>query len=411
MIALEAAVARLVEEFPRRTTSFVQLNDALDLVLAESIYAGDNIPHFARSGMDGYAVRAADLGQAGREHPVALQLIGRVVAGHLPPGRVEPGTAIAITTGAALPEGADAVVRLEVAQEEGDRVLLFHSPKAGDHVAYPGEDVTKGDLVLGRGHRLRPQEIGLLASLGYGRVPVYPRPKVALITTGDELVTVEEQPGPCQIRNSGAHCLSAMIRQAGGEPVYLGAVRDDLEAIRSRLRQAREYDLIITSGGVSVGEKDLLPAVMASLGAEELFWKVALKPGTPVYAARWGSRVLLGLSGNPAAALTTFDLLGRPVIHHLLGRDRLGLREAQAVLAEPITKPAGIRRFLRARVFRGAEGQLMAEVGMTQRSGVLSTMVLTNGYVDLPPTPEGAPAGLPVRVLLYEGEEAVVCGL
>ncbi|MFO7274599.1 MAG: molybdopterin molybdotransferase MoeA [Symbiobacteriaceae bacterium] len=408
MLRVEEALDLLLHRAPPRRVERVPLEDALGLVLAEDLHAPEPLPAFPRSGMDGYAVRSADTRGASPERPVTLRPAGVIPAGHPPDAELAPGTAAAIMTGGAVPPGADAVIRLEEVQVTAEGVQVFRPVAPLENVAPVGEDVRQGERILEAGHLIRPQEINLLAALGILEVPVFARPRVGILSTGDELVPPQQAPGPGQIRNSNSVGVAALVRAAGAVPVLLGVARDVSAVIAGMLRESAGCDLVLTTGGVSVGRFDVVREALAVLGAEQLFWRVSIKPGTPVCAGVLEGRLIIGLSGNPAAAITDFDLLVRPLLDHLLGRRRLGLRAAEGVLDQPVAKRAGITRYLRARVYRGPEGELRVDTSMAQRAGVLSSMTRANAYAVIPAHAGPLPAGARVRVLLQDDADLFV---
>lgn len=321
------------------------------------------------------------------------------------PEPLQPGNCAAIMTGGALPEGADAVIRQEEVRAAEGAARLFRPVPAGENVAPIGEDVAKGNRLLQAGQKIRPAEIGLLASVGIREVEVYLPPRVGILCTGDELALPGMPLGPAQIHNSNGPGLSAMVRAAGAVPVYLGQVPDVTSRIAEALRGAGDCELILTSGGVSVGEFDVVRAAHAALGARELFWKAALKPGTPVCAAIQQGKLMIGLSGNPSAGMLNFDLLVRPLLDKLCGRTRLGLRESEGILDQPVHRVHPLGRYLRARLYTAADGQVHIDTDMAQRAGVLSSMSQANGYAIIPGHSGPWPAGARVRVLLQDDAE------
>ncbi len=402
MLRVQEALEAILRHAPARRVERRPVEEALGLILAEDVTAPEPLPPFPRSGMDGYALRSADTEGATREHPVVLRLAGVIPAGHPMERPLEPGTCISIMTGGAIPPGADAVIRMEEVRVTGEGARIFRYVPVGENVAPVGEDVVQGQLVLRAGHLIRPAEVNLLIAIGVEEVAVYAPPRVGILCTGDELVEPGQPLGPGQIRNSNGPGLAALVRSVGGIPVKLGLARDAADVIAGALSHATDCDFILTTGGVSVGEFDVVREALTVMGAEQLFWRVAIKPGTPVCAAVLEGRLVIGLSGNPSAAIVNFDLLVRPLINHLLGRERLGLREAEAVLEQPVGRNLPLERYLRARVYTGPDGELRVNTDMSQRSGVLSSMMYANAYAVIPRRTGPLRAGERVKVLLHE---------
>lgn len=294
----------------------VSLERALGHVLAEDVVSDTDLPPFDASAMDGFAVRAADLAVA----PGALRLAGESKAGQPFAGRLLAGNAVAVTTGAVVPAGADAVVPVEATRRDGDVVQIFEAPRPGQHVRRRGENLRAGDVALQKGRSVRPQEVGLLASLGRTRVPVHPLPRVAILSTGDELVLPDAAPGPGQIRESNSHALAAATRCAGGEPVVLETVKDDPAALRPRIEEGLGRDLLLLTGGVSVGAYDFVARALEDLGVARHFHGVAVKPGKPVWFGTRGETSVFGLPGNPVSAFVLFHALVRIALDRRAGR-------------------------------------------------------------------------------------------
>lgn len=402
MLRVEEALALVLQNAPARRVEWWPLEEALGLILAEDLRAPEPLPSFPRSGMDGYAINSEDTRNATREEPVTLKLTGVIPAGHPLEVSLESGSTVSIMTGGAIPAGADAVIRMEEVRLSPDGVKIFRYVPPMENVAPVGEDVSEGQVILLSGHLIRPQEINLLAALGVQQIPVYAPPRVGILSTGDELVLPGEELGPGKIRNSNGPGIAALVKAAGGLPVQLGVARDVADVIAGALSHATDCDLIITTGGVSVGQFDVVREAATVMGAEQLFWRVNIKPGTPVCAGVLEGRLLVGLSGNPAAAIVNFDLLVRPLIDHLMGRQRLGLREAEGVLDQPVTKTAALTRFLRAKVYNGPDGEIRIDTDMAQRAGVLSSMCYANAYAVVPGHSGPLPAGTRVKVLLQD---------
>jgi molybdopterin molybdotransferase len=310
----------------------------LGLVLAEDVASDLDMPPFDKALMDGYAVEASDL--AGGE--AILTVIEEVMAGQTPQQRVTSGQAVRIMTGAPIPNGADAVVMIERSKRlEGERVALQDAVKPGQNILPRGREMRQGETVLRAGVRLRPQELGILAGVGRSRVKVYPAPIVAVLPTGDEIVEVDQIPGPGQIRNSNGHMLLGQVARAGGVPRFLGIARDQPEHLRSLAAEGLQADILVLSGGVSAGQRDLVPAILAELGVQPVFHKVEMKPGKPVFFGtatnRAGSArpaLVFGLPGNPVSTLVCFELFVRPAIGRLMGLSDPGPATVQAVLEE-----------------------------------------------------------------------------
>jgi len=389
----------------------IPLLDAIDLVLADSVVAGQDVPPFTNSAMDGYAVRASDTIAAGPDSPVTLRVVAEVPAGTPPAVAVRPGEAARIMTGASLPQGADAVVRFEdtdewctVERARPDRlrslIRIFRRITPGENVRLAGEDITAGQQVLPAGTVLRPACIGLLASLNLRWVTVHRRPRVAILATGDEVVDLGPPLWPGQIRNSNNYTLAALVKQTGGEPILLGVVRDDPDDIRLRLRQARGVDLILTSGGVSIGDYDLVKHVLQAEGRIEL-WQVRIKPGKPMAFGWIGGVPLLGLPGNPVAAFVAFVQFGRPMLLKLLGYREWRLPVVRARLMAPCENRGRRRHFVRVSVERRGDEWVARPVG-AQGSGILSSLALANGLAVIPEAWSEAPTGAIVDVQLLD---------
>ncbi len=365
----------------------VPLLDTLGRVLAEDAYSSQAIPPFTNSAMDGFAVRAADAQAASRGRPVRLAVVGQVAAGDPPGAQVTPGTAVRIMTGAPLPDGADTVVRFEQTQTDADSVLLLAAPTLGENVRLAGEDIQAGAVAVGAGTVIRPAVVGLLASLGYATVLCHRRPRVGVLSTGDELVGLDEPLAPGKIRNSNEYTLAALVQEAGGVPVCLGIARDQADHLRAKLQAglAQGVDLLLTSAGVSVGDYDMVKEVLASEG-EMRFWQVAIKPGKPLAFGHVQGVPLLGLPGNPVATAVAFEAFARPAIFRLLGRRGATRVVVPAVLMEEIEN-SGRRHYMRALVRRAGDGFEVTTRGYgvtVQGSGILSSLVWANGLLIVP---------------------------
>jgi molybdopterin molybdotransferase len=401
-----AGVLERLEPLPVRE---VGLTDAAGCVLATDVAAAEDLPPFANSAMDGFAVRAADLAGAGEDRPVALTITGEVFAGTGRLPTVRPGETARIMTGGAVPPGADTVVPVEQTSVEGDTVLVRLDPGPGRYVREAGEDVGRGTVVLERGRVLDPAAIGMLASVGRRAVPVHPRPHVMVVSTGDELVDPGDPLGPGQIRDSNSWLLVAQVRASGAEAFRCDKLRDDPEALRRGFAlAAAEGDFVVTSGGVSVGERDYTKQVLAELGDVRSF-RVAMQPGMPQAFGFAAGTPLYGLPGNPVSCFVVFETLVRPALRRLAGHadDRLDRPRVVARLGGPVRSPAGKLSFLRVRLEVGDDGLVATSTG-SQGSGVLSSCVAADGLAVVPAEHTELAAGSPVQVVLLRDDLAWV---
>ncbi len=403
MIGVAEALARVMGDIAPLAAEAVPLLDALGRVLAADVVAGEDIPPFRNSAMDGYAVRAVDLAGARRAAPVRLRVVGHGPAGYAPSSAVGAGTAIRIMTGAPLPPGADTVVRFEETDNRSDEVAIFVEQPAWVNVREAGEDIRRDTTVLRAGVALRPAEIGVLASLGRASVVVHRRPRVAILSTGDEVVDLGQPLLPGQIRNSNSYTLAALVRRYGGEPLLLGVARDTVAELTAALRAAREADLILTSGGVSVGDYDMVKDVLRAEGRIDI-WQVRMKPGKPLACGKLGDRPFLGLPGNPVAAYVSFELFARPIILRQLGHADWRKPTVRARLAEAIDNRGGRQHYIRAEVVPGPDGPLVRPTG-EQGSGVLTALVRANGLIVVADGVEALPAGALVEVEMIHWEQ------
>jgi len=399
LISIEEARARVLAEARPLPVEPRPLAEALGLVLAETLVAPHDVPPFDNSGMDGYAVRAADLVDASGECPIRLRVVETIPAGRVASRPVGAGEAARIMTGAPIPEGADAVVQVEATQESGGEVLVFAPVKPGKNIRRAGDDVRKGDRVLGPGTTLGPAEIGIVASLGFPTVQVHRPPRVAIISTGSELVEVERPLGPGQIRNSNSYSLRAQCQQLGAEATAFGIVPDDYEATRQAIEEGLKYDVLVTSGGVSVGKYDFVKEVQDELGVERRLWGVAMKPGKPLAFGVRGETLVFGLPGNPVSAMVSFELFVRPALLRLMGYPRTTRPLYRAILEEDIASSDNRVYVVRVRAWREDERWHVTSTG-AQGSGILRSMVGANGLAFIPGGPHGVRAGEEVDFLL-----------
>ena len=375
----------------------VPISSAAGRVIAEDLSAPRDMPQWDNSAMDGYAVRSADCGL-----PVTLKLTGYQAAGDAVSPGVSPGCAVKIMTGSPIPEGCDAVVPFEESEEAGGFVKIFAPVKKRAHIRFRGEDVKTGDLVIPAGTVLRPPEIGMLASFGKAFVPVYRKARVAVLSTGDELVELGEPLPPGKIINSNSHSLAAAIEEAGAVPVLLGIAIDDQERLREKIREGLASDALVTSAGVSAGDRDFVREVLSGLSVEEIFWKVDIKPGRPIAFGVKDGKPVFALPGNPVSSLITFEVFVRPALRKMMGHADPLKRPVKATLKESIRKKAGKVHFFRVRI-AVEEGEYVAWTSGDQNTGILRTMVQANGIAVLPAEKTLFEAGEKVDVcLLYQ---------
>jgi len=399
MIPVEEALGIILDSVKPLSTHRVAILSALGKVLAEDIYAGDHIPPWDNSAMDGYAVRAADLAGASADRPIRLKVIEDLPAGRVSSREIGTGEAVRIMTGAPLPAGADAVIPVEDTRLEGtDQVLIYKALQPGDNVRRAGEDVKKGELVLPRYTPLNPPEIGMLASLGRKEVEVIGTPRVAVLTTGDELIEPGEDLGPGKIRNSNLYSLGAQIIHANAQLYLLGRVGDDRREIQEKIEEGfQKADVLLTTGGVSVGDYDLVKEIFREIGGEIKFWQVAMKPGKPLVFGLKGEKPYFGIPGNPVAAMVVFEEFVRPAIRKMMGHTELFNPVIQANLKEGFKQKPGRRHYVRVKVW-WEDGHYVASTTGDQGSGILKSMVLADGLAIIPED----------RSQLREGEEVAV---
>lgn len=403
MIEYEAARSLVLSSVKTLPTETVPLADALGRTLAREVRARENIPPFTKATMDGYAVRAEDTRAAGRDNAVELEVMEDLPAGRVSRKSVGPGQAVRIMTGAPLPKGADAVVMVEDTEKTAGRVKIRRAVRPADNIGQAGEDLKKGELVLERGAVIGPAETGLLAAAGLARVPVIRRPKLAVIATGDEIVEPGERKAPGQIRNSNGPALLAMALRAGADAKYLGIARDRSSSLRAKLARAKGADILVLSGGVSVGDYDLVRDELRTAGVKPVFWQVRIKPGKPVFFGRRGSQLVFGLPGNPTSAMVTFLLFVQPAIERLLGRTNPGPRGGRAVLAEDVVLKPGRTQFLRGVL--DAEGPVLTVAPYPdQKSGVLRSMVRSRVLIVVPADVSRLEKGADVEILFMDGK-------
>jgi molybdopterin molybdotransferase len=416
VISVDQALEKVLEHITVLEAEERPILDSLGQVLAEDVFSKINIPPLDNSAMDGYAVRSDDTRGASSKSPRVLRVIETVAAGAVARSKVSPGTAVRIMTGAPIPEGADSVVRFEDTDESergGNQaeIGILIEVKPGTDIRPAGEDIAAGSLVLSEGTMLRASEIGVLASLGCPKVKVFRRPLVAILATGDEIVDINKPLSSGKIYNSNSYSLAALVKNYGAVPKMLGIALDKEGSLLSKLRLGLEADMLLTSGGVSLGDYDVVREVLAREG-EIVFWRVREKPGKPLVFGLLGGRggakemPFFGLAGNPVSAMVNFELFVRPAILRMMGRKNLSKPKVTAVVEDAIENTDGRRVFTRVMVEKRGGGYF-ARVTGPQGSGILTSMALANGLAIVPEDKPGVKPGDEVEVMMLDWGEDV----
>jgi len=417
MIGVEQALNKILNYVHVLEDEQSPILDCLGQVLAEDVYSSINVPPLDNSAMDGYAVQSRDTRGASRQSPRFLRVIGTVSAGSIAECEVEPGTAVRIMTGAPIPKGADSVVIFEDTDEtqrqgSSTEIGILRQAEAGLNIRRAGEDITQGSIVLSQGAVLRPSEVGVLASLGRTTVRVIRRPTVAILATGDELVDINQPLPTGKIYNSNTYSLAALVRRYGGIPKILGIALDSEHSVVARLCQGLDADMLITTGGVSAGDYDVVKDVLAKQG-EISFWTVRMKPGKPLAfgtikgVSRAGiARNIphLGLPGNPVSSMVTFELFVRPAILKMMGKKNLTKPTIEAVVENSVVNRDRRRIFARV-IVEKRRGQYFARLTGPQGSGILTSMTLANGLMVIPENKTEVVAGDIVQVMMLDWRE------
>ncbi len=404
LIPVEEARERVLSQIAPLQPLDLPLTEAYGCILARDVVAERDIPEFASSAMDGYAVRSSEVVDAMPTAPVQLRVVGDARIGQRPEGTVGGGEAMRIATGAPIPAGADTIVPIERCEPAGDVVRVLAGTPEGRHIRPSGEDVKGGEVLVQAGRRLQAPELGLLATAGASHPLVRPRPRVVILSTGDELIPPSADPEYGQIRDSNAYTLFAAVREAGAVPMLAGIVRDDVDALKETvLSHMVQADAFVSSGGVSVGERDVVKAAFfrrAELG----FYKVAMQPGMPQGFGHIEGKPYFGLPGNPVSVFVSFEIFIRPALMKMMGRHQLYRPEVPAKLDEDVSGPMGKTQFARVRVKRTAEGWIATPTG-GRGSNLIATVARANGLAIVPAGVETAPAGSEVRVMLFRSME------
>jgi molybdopterin molybdotransferase len=404
LVPVEEARERLLGTIQPLQPLELPLTEAYGCVLAREVVAEVDIPAFASSAMDGFAVRSSDVAGATPDTPAELRITGRALIGRRPEGTVGGGEAIRIATGAPIPAGADTIAPIETCELVGETVRVLSGAPEGRHIRPAGEDVRSGEPLVPVGRRLQAPELGLLATAGASHPLVHPRARVVVLSTGDELVPPTQTPDFGQIRDANAYTLFAALREAGAVPMLAGIVRDDVDALKEAvLSHLVQADAFVSSGGVSVGERDVVKAAFFRRGELD-FYKVAMQPGMPQGFGHIEGKPYFGLPGNPVSVFVSFEVFIRPALMKMMGRRNLFRPEVSARLEEAISGPRGKTQFARVRVRRAGEGWGAAPTG-ARGSNLIATVARANGLAIVPPGVETADAGSEVRVMLFRSME------
>ncbi|QPJ65033.1 MAG: molybdopterin molybdotransferase MoeA [Candidatus Nitrohelix vancouverensis] len=401
-IKVEEALEIILSRIEFKGLEKISITEALGRTLMEDIVARRDNPPMDNSAMDGYALIAADIESATPEAPVPLTVVGEVAAGYTAQGdAIKSGQAMRIMTGAPIPAGADAVIMQEDTDRNGDQLLVKDRADLHENIRDAGEDVKAGEVVIPKGARIQPAHIGMMATVGRSQIYVGRKPTVAILSTGDEILDLDDQPeGPC-IYNSNGYMLSAQIRSAGGVPHYLGIARDTEADLMEKFQTALQCDLVVSSGGVSVGDYDLVKASLKKMGQEMLFWKVAMKPGKPLAFGRIGETPVFGLPGNPVSSFVSFEQFVRPSIKKMAGNPNLKATVVQARLSQAVSKKAGRQHFLSSITTWEKDGYTVTPAG-EQGSGILKSASQANSLMIFPLESTRIEAGETVSVQLLE---------
>ncbi len=399
MISVEEALDRITSAFAPLPGETVSLSEALGRVLAEDVVARVTQPPADVSAMDGYAVRAQDVAQT----PATLRIAGYIPAGGSAEGTLREGEAARIFTGAPLPAGADAIVIQENTETEGDRVRVLETVSEGRYVRPAGLDFRTGDVGIKAGHRLSSRDVGLAAAMDIPWLKVHRRPRIAILATGDEVVLPGEPRGPSQIVSSNGFSLAAFVTACGGIPIHLGIAPDDRAALGTLADGAKGADLLVTNGGVSVGERDMVRAALGDKGLAVDFWKIAMRPGKPLLFGHVGPTPILGLPGNPVSSLVCAALFLRPAMAVMLGRGHAQAELETARLGADL--PANDRRqdYLRASLDKDSDGRRVAVPFARQDSSMLATLARADCLIVRPPLAEAARTGDTVAIVPFQG--------
>ena len=400
-IALEEALEILNKNTKALKSEVVSIKDSLKRVLYGDVKSKINNPPFNKSVFDGYAFKSEDSKGTSKENPIELKIVDEIFAGMWPEIEIKHGEAIRIMTGAPIPMGADCVLKQEETERHGDLVKIFKEMKSYENISFMGEDIKIGETLIKKGKRLDYADLGIMASSGISEVLVYKKPRVSIISTGDEVCDINSTLKPGKIYDSNLYSLSARIEELGYNVLSMEHVGDNILKIGEDIEKAFEKsDIVFTTGGASVGEKDLMQKVSESIGFEKLFWKIKIKPGSAVVCSKKEEKILISLSGNPNAALTTFELLGKSVLKKLEGEEEnINIKREKGVLMDSFNKKSPQRRFLRGNVIYDQKGAKVYITQIKSGNGILSSLLNANCLIEIEKGNEGLNRGEVVSII------------
>ncbi|CUN60974.1 molybdopterin molybdotransferase MoeA [Clostridium perfringens] len=400
-IALEEALEILNKNTKALKSEVVSIKDSLKRVLYGDVKSKINNPPFNKSVFDGYAFKSEDSKGTSKENPIELKIVDEIFAGDFSEIEIKSGEAIRIMTGAPIPVGADCVLKQEETERHGDLVKIFKEMKVNENISFMGEDIKIGETLIKKGKRLDYADLGIMASSGISEVLVYKKPRVSIISTGDEVCDINSTLKPGKIYDSNLYSLSARIEELGYNVLTMEHVGDNILKIGEAIEKAFEKsDIVFTTGGASVGEKDLMQKVSESIGFERLFWKIKIKPGSAVVCSKRQEKILISLSGNPNAALTTFELLGKSVLKKLEGEEEnINIKREKGVLMDSFNKKSPQRRFLRGNVIYDEKGAKVYITQIKSGNGILSSLLNANCLIEIEKGNEGLNRGEVVNII------------
>ena len=401
MISADEALKIILSYVKINPIEKILINEALNRVLSEDIYSPYNIPYADNSAMDGFAIKAEDTVNATVDNPAKLKIIGVIPAGKVFKGEVKSGEACKIMTGGIIPEGADSIARKEICKEENGYVYIYERVKKGKDLRKAGEDIKEGELVLKKGTVITPAVVGMLASLGKSSIYVYKKPVVSIIISGDEIADIDEPLVKGKVKNSNTYTLISMIKDRGGIPVNRGIIKDDKENLKKAIKECLDSDIILSTGGVSVGDYDYTREVIEELGFKVHFWRLRIKPGKPLLFATFENKLYFGIPGNPVSTMVVFYNFIMPAMLKMQGFNNIFLPEEEAILDEDLKKKDERREYVRGILYK-KDGKFHVKSTGPQGSGILKSMVMGNCFIVLNEGKKFLKKGEGVKVTVYK---------